>query len=228
MYFRYRLALMAVFFGAAVATGIAVARLDDPPAIVTPLGALVGVDVAFAVSGVLCLLGFVLRAWGEALLGASVYGQDTNVARLVTRGPFAYSRNPLYVGVWLFFVGSVMPYLPPALLAVFAAKFAVLLWAIVRDEERALADRADWQAYAARVPRFVGVVRGGAIDVDAAFVVAGGTVAVAVVSNVFLLSLGAYRLLTVALGAPSKLLGVVNLACLVVWLVAVIARRARH
>jgi protein-S-isoprenylcysteine O-methyltransferase Ste14 len=229
MYFRYRLALMVAFFGAAFAMALAVARLEDPPAIVTPFGALVGVDVAFAVSGALCVLGFVLRTWGEVLLGATVYGQDTQVERLVTRGPFALSRNPLYVGTFVFYVGAFMPYLPPALLAVFAVSFAVLLWAIVRDEEKSLIDRADWQAYAARVPRFVGVVRGNAdVGADVRVDVSVAAVVVAVVSNVFLLSLGAYRLLAVALGAPSKLFGVVNLLCLLIWLVAVIARRARH
>lgn len=76
---------------------------------------------------------------------------------LITEGPFARSRNPIYVGNTLLMLGAgllagIAWFLPLGL----AAAFTVQKLAIER-EERHLAARfgADWDAYAARTPRWL-------------------------------------------------------------------------
>lgn len=77
--------------------------------------------------------------------------------RLVTAGPFAWSRNPIYLGEALIIAGfggveGALGYLVAA--AVFV--MAMTHFAVVREEAH-LAARfgAEWDAYAARVRRWV-------------------------------------------------------------------------
>ena len=80
---------------------------------------------------------------------------------LVTWGPFAISRNPIYLGNTLLVAGAAAVFanpwfVPAALLA------AVLVWALaIRREEIHLAARfgTDWTAYARQTPRWVGFWR---------------------------------------------------------------------
>ena len=78
-------------------------------------------------------------------------------SRLVTNGPFAFSRNPIYVGNTAvvfglgFFFSTVWP-----ILAAPAAAYVVQKLAIEREENH-LAQRFGraWFAYAARTPRWL-------------------------------------------------------------------------
>ncbi|MFG1351801.1 methyltransferase family protein [Xanthobacter autotrophicus] len=78
--------------------------------------------------------------------------------RLVTSGPFALSRNPIYLGNTLVLLGLGLAVFNPWLMA------AALLAALATDrlaarrEERHLAAKfgAAFEAYAARVPRWIG------------------------------------------------------------------------
>lgn len=76
---------------------------------------------------------------------------------LVTSGPFAISRNPIYLGMALVllglavFLGGASPFLIiPLFMAVIGRR-------IIRDEERMLSETfgADFTAYAARVRRWL-------------------------------------------------------------------------
>ncbi|MBC7905249.1 MAG: isoprenylcysteine carboxylmethyltransferase family protein [Rhodospirillaceae bacterium] len=76
---------------------------------------------------------------------------------LVTSGPFAFSRNPIYLGMALVLLGlalalgSVTPFL------VIPAFMAVIGHRIIHDEERMLSDTfgAEFTAYARRVRRWL-------------------------------------------------------------------------
>jgi protein-S-isoprenylcysteine O-methyltransferase Ste14 len=82
-------------------------------------------------------------------------------ARLVRSGPFAFSRNPIYVGNTLALVGLAVA-LGSAWFAILAVPMVALLRHLaVLPEERHLAAAfgADWDAYAARTPRWIGLRR---------------------------------------------------------------------
>jgi protein-S-isoprenylcysteine O-methyltransferase Ste14 len=218
--FRHRLAVIIGFFVLAIVTAVVVARL------VPGVGAVGRASSAWVPSGVACVLAFVVRTWGEARVGAAVYGQSAST-RLVTSGPFSLVRHPLYVGTWLFFAGATAAYLPLVAAVVFDVAFALALRAIAVHEEAGLhATHGDaWTAYAARVPRFLGVPRGQG-DGDGV-VVGAADWAVAALSNVGMLALGGFRIAT---GAGVDFVGLRSLTLLglLVWFAVVVVRRLRR
>lgn len=221
--FRHRLAVIVGFFVFAIAIAVVLARL-------APGDVAIGrASSAWAPSGVACVLAFVVRAWGEARVGAAVYGQVAST-RLVTSGPFSLVRHPLYVGTWLFFAGATAPYLPLVAVIVLDLAFALALRAIAVHEEAGLhaTHGAAWTAYAARVPRFLGVPRGRPDGDGGDGVVVGvGDLAVAALSNVGMLALGAFRVVT---GAGVDFVGLRSLTLLglLVWFGVVVVRRLRR
>jgi protein-S-isoprenylcysteine O-methyltransferase Ste14 len=80
---------------------------------------------------------------------------------LLTRGPYAYSRHPMYLSEltlllgWVIFFGSV------AVLAAFLAWLALFAFFAVPVEERTLEAHFGeaYRAYKARVPRWLGLPR---------------------------------------------------------------------
>ena len=75
----------------------------------------------------------------------------------VTSGPFARSRNPLYVGLLVLYLGLAL--LAPTLWGVVLFPVAVLLvyWGAIHPEERFLHERfgAPYDAYRQRVRRWL-------------------------------------------------------------------------
>ena len=129
-----------------------------PLPVVAPEGVLA--KLLRAVGLVTFLVGTGLVLWARWALGA-MYGVSTSSAvqlrehhRLVQHGPYAYVRHPLYVGVWLTLLGTVLAYRTWAALA-----FLVILLSLhlrARREEAALAAAFGeaWRVYAARVPMY--------------------------------------------------------------------------
>ena len=76
---------------------------------------------------------------------------------LVTTGPYAVVRNPMYVGSFLIGLGLCVVIGNPAFLALSATAFVVVHWLVARGEERALAAEwpDDYAAYKASVPGWV-------------------------------------------------------------------------
>ncbi len=109
------------------------------------------------IGGILIVAGEAFRLAGVAAAGTTTRRRSRNVQRLVTHGPFAWSRNPLYNGnflVWAGFVvlSGVIWFLPIAML-LFAAQYSL----IVRYEEGVLETtfgRA-YQEYRLSTPRWV-------------------------------------------------------------------------
>lgn len=113
------------------------------------------------------LLGFCLLVAGEALRfwGVSIAGSETRTTGgvggtyLITNGPFAYVRNPLYLGNMLIYggIGIMSLALFPWLFLVAVAWFYLQYSLIVSREEEYLAVRfgADYEAYCSAVRRFL-------------------------------------------------------------------------
>jgi protein-S-isoprenylcysteine O-methyltransferase Ste14 len=106
---------------------------------------------------VLVLTGECLRLWGVRHIGVISRTRSDRLGPLVASGPFAYVRNPLYIGniaVWTGFALSAgLPWLALALVALLAFEYH----AIVRWEERLLESRLGetYRAYVSQVPRWL-------------------------------------------------------------------------
>lgn len=112
------------------------------------------------------IIGFVVAAIGETLRAAGVFyvGSETRVtgsvgaSKLVTSGPFSYTRNPLYVGNILIYLGigimslALFPWLQIAALVWFVFQYTL----IVKEEESFLRENfgQEYADYCAKVPRF--------------------------------------------------------------------------
>lgn len=101
----------------------------------------------FVAGSVVALLGLTLRAWATGHL-------DKNRA-LATSGPYAYTRNPLYLGTTLGAGGFAVAGGNWWLALCFAAFLALWYLPVVGEEESHLANLfPEFRDYAARVPRF--------------------------------------------------------------------------
>jgi protein-S-isoprenylcysteine O-methyltransferase Ste14 len=109
----------------------------------------------------LALLGEALRLWavrhaGGATRTTSGVGAG---AVLITHGPFAYVRNPLYLGNFLLSLGlCVMSWAwMPWMLFLFVALFGWQYWSIISLEEEHLRQRFGqaYTEYLQNVPRFI-------------------------------------------------------------------------
>lgn len=94
------------------------------------------------------LLGLWLRAWAAGHLAKN--------QKLATGGPYAWLRNPLYVGTLLVALGLVIASRSPGLAVLFGAVFLLVYLPVVELEEQHLRKLfPEYGDYAARVARFV-------------------------------------------------------------------------
>ena len=121
---------------------------------------------ASASGAVLSLLGMALIMWGRITLGrmynvSSALGtQLYSDQQLVTRGPFALVRHPMYVGALIAGIGAVLLYRTWAVVLVLAHES--VFWVRAGREDQALAAEfgKTWLAYARRVPAGIPVFGG--------------------------------------------------------------------
>jgi len=118
--------------------------------------------VAALVAGALLYFpGLALYLWGARTLGemyrpASSLGVQLNARhRLITHGPFAWVRHPLYLGLQIAACGGLLLYRNWTL-AFVAINFLGLFSRARREEEALQAEFSEeWRAYARRVPAWV-------------------------------------------------------------------------
>jgi protein-S-isoprenylcysteine O-methyltransferase Ste14 len=91
------------------------------------------------------IAGLALRAWAAGNLAKD--------RELATRGPYAFLRNPLYIGTLLVGMGLVAASRSVSLGVVFAGVFFLIYLPVIQLEEQHLRDIfPDYAAYARRVP----------------------------------------------------------------------------
>jgi methanethiol S-methyltransferase len=113
-------------------------------------------------------LSFAFIGAGFWLLSVSwkVLYEAQRTHRLATSGPYARVRHPQYIGFVLIMFGFLLQW--PTLVTLLMFPVLVFMYARLAAKEEADMEArfdAEWHAYAARTPRFIPVLRGGARDV---------------------------------------------------------------
>ena len=94
------------------------------------------------------LAGLALRAWAAGCLAKN--------RELATGGPYAYTRNPLYIGTLLVAAGLAIASRSLGLALLFAVVFLFVYLPVIQNEEQHLRKIfPGYQAYADRVPALV-------------------------------------------------------------------------
>jgi protein-S-isoprenylcysteine O-methyltransferase Ste14 len=93
----------------------------------------------------IALVGLALRAWAAGCLAKN--------QQLATGGPYAYTRNPLYLGTLVVAAGLSLAARSPGLGVLFAAVFVFVYLPVIQNESEYLHVLfRDYPAYAAAVP----------------------------------------------------------------------------
>lgn len=126
-------------------------QFELPPQYQHPINAWLGVFIM--------LLGLSLACWAKIVMktnwGVPAQHDVTRQKALVTSGPFAYVRNPIYLGLLLYFIGFELA-LMSWLLAAAIPLFILIRMAIVKEET--LLGKYFGKSYAAyckKVPRLL-------------------------------------------------------------------------
>ncbi len=106
------------------------------------------------------LVGGTVAAVG-VLIRALASGHVKKNAELTMTGPYAYSRNPLYVGSIVIGIGFGAAALSWWIALGLAVLFLAIYIPVIRSEEAFLRSQfAEFDEYCRRVPRFIGIVHG--------------------------------------------------------------------
>lgn len=110
----------------------------------------------WAVGLPLMALGEMIRLWAVGHIGLPSRTREAGVGRLVTTGPYAWSRNPLYVGNILLWSGLGVVCWPTVL--GFTPLMVIYYTLIISWEERQLLDSVGepYRAWCRSVPRWIG------------------------------------------------------------------------
>jgi protein-S-isoprenylcysteine O-methyltransferase Ste14 len=116
--------------------------------------------ISWLIGSAVLILGELIRLWGVSHAGSLTRTTTTVKAKqLVTSGPFAHVRNPLYIGNILMYVGfgiislALFPYLPIFALVWFVFQYTL----IISIEEEFLESKfgSQYVEYKDQVPRFL-------------------------------------------------------------------------
>ncbi len=122
-----------------------------------PVGTVLGILFLFLmhpsirslwIGGVIALAGGLLRLWAA--------GHIEKARVLAQGGPYAFSRNPLYLGSFFMALGIIIAGQGYWLLLAFGAFFAIFYFPVMRAEEQELLQQHGdrFLEYSARVPLF--------------------------------------------------------------------------
>jgi protein-S-isoprenylcysteine O-methyltransferase Ste14 len=111
------------------------------------------------VGGAVAVLSLGVGLWGDRTMKAAGTNvrPDKPTTAIVERGPFAYSRNPLYLSVLGLFTGVGLALASPAFLAFLIPLALVLRYGVVSREETYLEEKFGevYTSYKARVRRWI-------------------------------------------------------------------------
>jgi protein-S-isoprenylcysteine O-methyltransferase Ste14 len=116
--------------------------------------------LSFIIGLVVIGCGEYLRLWGVSIAGSETRTTGTvGGTFLITSGPFAYVRNPLYVGNILIYTGvgimsnALFPWLTVVAMVFFIVQYSLI---VSLEEEYLLSAYGDeFRSYVSAVPRFI-------------------------------------------------------------------------
>ncbi|MCC7158816.1 MAG: isoprenylcysteine carboxylmethyltransferase family protein [Ignavibacteria bacterium] len=116
--------------------------------------------VTLIIGGVLVIIGEFIRFWGVSYAGSETRTTGkVGASNLVTQGPFAYVRNPLYIGNIFMYLGvSIMSNsLVPFLQVLSVVYFSFQYYFIIEEEEEFLKKefKSKYDEYFSSVNRFL-------------------------------------------------------------------------
>ena len=114
--------------------------------------------LSIVLGGLLIVLGEWLRIWAVGYAGGSTRTRTLGAARdLVTTGPYAHVRNPLYLGNLILSLGVCVAANVYWMIAVLLIGFLIQYTPIIRSEETYLLEMCGdrYRAYCTAVPCFV-------------------------------------------------------------------------
>jgi protein-S-isoprenylcysteine O-methyltransferase Ste14 len=104
--------------------------------------------ISVAIGGLIAFIGVAIRA--------AASGHVKKNAELTKTGPYAYTRNPLYVGSIVIAAGFAIAAMSTWIVAILASMFVLIYVPVIRSEEVFLRGTfADFNDYCQRVPRLV-------------------------------------------------------------------------
>jgi hypothetical protein len=90
------------------------------------------------------------------MLRAIASGHVTKNEQLTTSGPYAYTRNPLYLGSFVLAIGFAVAARSWVIAVVMIAMFLAIYMPVIRSEEEyLLAHFSEFKDYSAHVPRLL-------------------------------------------------------------------------
>ncbi len=115
--------------------------------------------ITLIIGFLLIAAGEIIRFMGVAYAGSETRTRDVGATSLVTQGPFAYVRNPLYIGNILMYFGisimanSLFPFLQVITIIFFSFQY----YFIIKEEEAFLCDKfkEKYDDYFNSVNRFI-------------------------------------------------------------------------
>jgi protein-S-isoprenylcysteine O-methyltransferase Ste14 len=122
-----------------------------------PRGSTTAASTLLAAGAVVVGAGELLRLWAVRHIGVISRTRSDRLGPLVSTGPFAFVRNPLYLGniaLWVgFAISAHLVWLVPIFIVVLSLEYH----AIVRWEESLLESRRqdEYRLYTASVPRWI-------------------------------------------------------------------------
>ena len=113
--------------------------------------------IVILIGAITALLGFALRLWGSSYLGRnSVWSTTPRTQLLIENGPFAWVRNPLYLGNFFVVLGFAPGVAPLGILGAILALGVTQRWAIRHEEQEMLTKFGTrFVAYMNAVPRWL-------------------------------------------------------------------------
>jgi protein-S-isoprenylcysteine O-methyltransferase Ste14 len=106
----------------------------------------------------LCVFAVALASWGRSMMTAA--GTNVNPLRpataIVTSGPFRFTRNPLYVGLTLLFLGLTLAVNTWWGIVALVPVLVIMHWGVILREERYLDQKFgdSYRQYRASVRRY--------------------------------------------------------------------------